>query len=60
MEVGPGGRHQRLASIRQNQHELQVATAVRVPEHLQRLALKRVVRAGDGHPLGKVLTVGSV
>src|ERR1019366_3693084 len=33
---------------------------VRVPEDLQRLSLKRVMRAGDGHSLREVLTVGSV
>jgi hypothetical protein len=37
-----------------------VALAVRVPENLQRLAFKGVVRAGDGHALREVLRVGSV
>ena len=60
LEVGPLGGDQGLASIRQNQDELQAAVAVRVPEHLQRLAFKSVVRAGDGHPLREVLRVGSV
>ena len=37
-----------------------MALAVRVSEHLERLALKRVVGTGDGHPLREVLRVGSV
>ena len=60
LEIGPRGRNQGLASVRQNQHELQVALAVRVPEDLQGSALKGVVRTGDCHLLRKVLTVGSV
>ena len=60
LEVCPLGGNQGLASVRQNQHELQVALAVRVPEDLQGSALKGVMRTDDGHLLGKVLTVGSV
>ncbi len=60
LEVGPLGGDHGLASIRQSQDELQVATAVRASENLRRLTFKGVVRASDGHPLGEVLTVGSV
>ena len=60
LEVCPCGGNQRLASVRQNQNELQSVLPVRVPQDFQRLSFERVVRTGDGHPLGKVLTVGSV
>jgi hypothetical protein len=60
LEVGPLGRNQGLASVWQNQHELQVALAVRVSEDLQGSALKGVMRTDDGHPLREVLRVGSV
>jgi len=60
LEVGPISGDQRLASIWQNQHEMQPAVAVRGPENLQRVTFKSVVRTGDGHPLREVLTVGSV
>jgi len=60
LEVGPLGGNQGLASIRQNQEELQVALAVRALQYLQSVALKCVARADDSHPLRKVLTVGSV
>ena len=60
LEVCPFGGDQRLASVRQNENELQAALHVCVPEDLQRLSLERVMRAGDGHPLREVLTVGSV
>ena len=46
LEVSPLGRNQGFASVRQNQHELQVALAVRVPEDLQGSALKW--RGADG------------
>jgi hypothetical protein len=60
LEVGPIGWDQRLASIWQNQHEMQSALAVHVSENFQGLAFKRVVRTSDGHPLREVLRVGSV
>ena len=59
-EVRPFGGDERLASIRQNQHELQSVLPVRVPQDFQRLPFERVVRTRDGDPLGEVLTVGSV
>ena len=60
IKIGPCGRDQRLAPIRQNENELQVTTHVRVPEDLQRLSLERVMRTGDRYSLREVLTVGSV
>src|SRR5215472_6722577 len=60
LEVRPFGGDERLASIRQNQNELQSVLPVRVPQDFQRLSFERVVRTRDGDPLGEVLTVGSV
>ena len=60
LEVRPFGRDERLASIRQNQNELQSVLPVRVPQDFQRLSFERVVQTRDGDPLGEVLTVGSV
>jgi len=60
LEVRPSGGDQRLASVRQNQNELQSVLPVRVSQDFQRLSFERVVRTRDGHPLGEVLTVGSV
>jgi hypothetical protein len=59
-EIRPFGRDERLASVRQNEHELQAAGHASLPQDLQRLSLKRVMRAGDGHSLREVLMVGSV
>ncbi len=60
LEVGPFSGNQGLASVRQNQNELQSALPVRVSQDVQRLSFEGVVRTRDGHPLGEVLTVGSV
>ena len=60
LEVRPSGGDQRLASVRQNQNELQSVLPVRVSQDFQRLSFERVVRTRDGHPLGEVLMVGSV
>ncbi len=60
LEVRPFGGNQGLASVRQNQNELQSVLPVRVSQDFQRLCFERVVRTGDGHPFGEVLTVGSV
>jgi len=60
LEVRPFSGNQRLASVRQDQNELQSVLPVRVAQDFQRLSFERVVRTGDGHPLGEVLRVGSV
>jgi hypothetical protein len=59
-EVRPLRRDQRLTSVRQNENELQAAAHARLPEHLQRLPLERVMQTRDGYPFRKVLMVGSV
>ena len=60
LEIRPFGGDQGLASVRQNQNELQAALPVRVSQDFQRLSFERVARTRDGHPLGEVPTVGSV
>ena len=59
-QVRPFCGDERLASVRQNENELQATAHARVPEHLQGLSLEGVMRAGDHHWLREVLTVGSV
>ena len=59
-EVRPFRADQRLTPVRQNENEPQATAYVGVPEDLQRLPFERMMRAGDGHPLREVLTVGSV
>jgi hypothetical protein len=60
LEVCPVSGNQGLTSVRQNEHELQAARHARMPENLQRLPFKWVVRTSDGHPFREVLMVGSV
>ncbi len=60
LEVRPIGGDQRFTSVRQNENELQTAGHARLPEYLQRLSLKGVMRAGDRYPFREVLMVGSV
>ena len=60
VDVRPIGGDQRLTAVRQNENELQATAHSRVPEHLQRLSLKWVARAGNGHPLRKLLMLGSL
>jgi hypothetical protein len=59
-EVRPFRRDQRLTPVRKNENEQQATAHVRVPEDLQRLSFERMTRAGDGHSLREVPTVGSV
>ena len=60
LEVSPIGGDQRLASIRQNENELQAIGHARLPEDLQRLSFEWVMGTGDGHAFGEVLMMGSV
>jgi hypothetical protein len=59
-EVRPFRGDQRLASVWQDENELQAAAHVRVPQDLQGLSFEGVMRAGDDHSLREVPTVGSV
>jgi hypothetical protein len=58
--VRPVGGDQRLASIRENENELQAGRHAHLAEDLQRESFERVMGTGDGHPLGKVLMMGSL
>jgi len=60
LEIRPVSRNQRLTTVGQHEHELQAAGHAGVPENLQRLSFKRVMRPGDRHAFWKVLMVGSV
>src|SRR5436305_11166022 len=60
LEVCPVSGNHGLTSIGQNEHELQAAGHARMPENLQTLPFKWVVRTSDGHPFWEVLLVGSV
>jgi hypothetical protein len=60
LNIGPVGRDQRLGAVRENEKELQAVGHAGLSQDLQRLPFERVMRAGDGHPFGKVLMMGSV
>jgi hypothetical protein len=60
LEVGPVGGDQRLASVRQNENELQAAAHARMPENFQRLSLKWMMWTSDGHSFREVPMMGSV
>lgn len=60
VEVGPVGGDQRLASVRQNEHELQAVGHAGLPQNLQRLSLEWMMRTRDGYAFGELLMVGSV
>jgi hypothetical protein len=60
LEVRPFGGDQRLTPVRQNQNELQSVMPVRASKDRERLSVKRVMWAGDRHPLWEVPEVGSV
>ena len=59
-EICPVCRHQRLTSVRQNENELQAVVHTRVPEDLQRLSFKWVMRTRDRYPLRVVPGMGSL
>ena len=60
LEIGPCGGDQRLAAVRQNEHELQAGGHADLPKDLQRLSMERMMRARDGHAFGEVSVMGSV
>jgi hypothetical protein len=60
LEIGPLGRDQRLRAIRQHQRQLQPALSALPAQHLQRLALQRVVAAGDRDRRREAVEMGSV
>jgi len=60
IEIGPGGRDQGPASVRQDEDKIQVSLSMGMSEDKQRLACEWMMRAGDRHSLGQVLMMGSV
>jgi len=59
-QVGPGGRNQALAAVRQHQEQIEPAVAAHPTQHRQLATLERVVRAKNPDRWRKVLEVGSV
>ena len=59
-QVGPGGRNQALAAVRQDQEQIERAVTAHPPEQRQFPTLERVVRTDDSDRRRKVLEVGSV
>jgi hypothetical protein len=60
LEIGPPGRDQRAAAVRQHQDQAQRATAAHPADQLQRAALQWVTRPHHPHRLRKAVEVGSV
>jgi hypothetical protein len=59
-EICPVRRNQRLASVRQNQNEIQAFLPDGVPENFQRLSLKGMMAASYRYTLRVVPEVGSL
>jgi hypothetical protein len=60
LRVGPPGRHQRLAAIRQHHQQLQHTVPVHPTKHRKRLPFKGVSAAGHPNRDGQRLETGSV
>jgi hypothetical protein len=58
--VGPHGRNERSASVRQNDEHEQHVVALDAADHRQRLALERVASAQNGHLSRNIAEMGSV
>lgn len=58
--IGPVRRNERLASVRQNQNEIQALLPDGVAENFQRLSFKRMMAAGDRYTFRIVPEVGSL
>jgi len=60
VEVRPFGGNQRLTSVRQDEDKLQAGGHARLAKDLERLPMKRMMRADDSHSFREVLMMGSV
>jgi hypothetical protein len=60
LKVGPFGGDQRLASVRQNENELQAVGHACLSEDLQRLSFEGVMRTSDRHSFRELLMMGSL
>ena len=50
-QVSPSGRYQRTCAVGQYQNQMKGSTAVRPPQHLERLSFERMGMSGDRHPV---------
>ena len=60
VEIGPLGGDQRLAAVRQDEHELQAGRHACLSEDVQALSLEGMMRTRDGDAFGKLVMMGSV
>jgi hypothetical protein len=58
--VGPLGRNERAAAIRQANKQEEHTTAPDAADHDERAALEGVTLAGDRHRIGKITAMGSL
>jgi hypothetical protein len=58
--VGPGGRDERSAAVRQDDEHEQHAASLDAADHRQRLALERVALADDGYLIRDIAEMGSL
>ena len=60
LKIGPVRGDQRFAAVRQEEHELQSGWHAHLPEDVQRLSFKWMIRTRNGDAFGEVLMMGSV
>ena len=58
--VGPRGRNERSAAIRQDDEYEQHAASLDAADHRQRLPLERMARSNDRHIIRMIVEMGSV
>jgi hypothetical protein len=58
--IGPRGRNERSAAVRQDDEHEQNAASLDAADHRQRLALERVALADDGYLIRDIAEMGSV
>ena len=58
--VGPRGRNERSAAVRQDDENEQHAASLDAADHCQRLALERVALADDGYLIRDIAEMGSL
>ena len=60
VEVRPFGGNQRLTSVRQDEYKLQAGGHAGLAKDLERLPMKRMMRADNSYAFREVLMMGSV
>jgi hypothetical protein len=58
--VGPGGRNERSAAVRQDREHVQHAASLDAAHHRQRLPLERVPLADNGYLIWDIAEMGSL